>query len=538
MDNANVQKYMPTSGGGSDRALITDHSSHFMRTGDSAGMFAQALVADGIPINYVDEKTGKPVDTIKDPLTNTYSPSVRPWFALGLKNADGVNYSYSGGWNPSIDHFPSLTYVAFQASRDIGLLYNLQHAGNLPSIQHPYASANYTGNPPKAIVSPEQTREIAWGLRLIFEAHTATKDAEALGILPADLHPSSYFKGLLDNNLAYYGPMMNDPDRQTFRLIGPTPRVAHWQCDYLLSVLEFAVLTGHSDWTQLFLWALGNIVARTNGTSGWPLALCAVYYMNTVLGGYSAAPGAKQFTWSEAFDNQLVPADAINVLSKEEYDAIVANPQKLFPKYDGTSLMGARFVLTAADYLDKKGLAKVRATYKDFDSCLENMELVAQQHAVIQLRGANVIAERYSIVTNTENTPLPAPPQPEPSPAPAPQPSPAQPPTGGTMAKFIQGTAYILTPQWDGAIYSVPVWNLDKPDQLKLEVAQDGKSAKLTPNVDNTAEDFTVTVKAQNDPDKPDSFAVITMPGSDVLRGATSVGSKMVVAVAPAGATG
>lgn len=133
-----------------------------------------------------------------------------------------------------------------------------------------------------------------------------------------------------------------------------------------------------------------------------------------------------------------------------------------------------------------------------------------------------------SPVDGTPQTP------PEPAPGDTTPPVTQPPATGGTMAKFLQGVSYLLTPKWDGAIYGAPVWALDKTDQLKLEVAQDGKSAKLTPNVDNTSEDFTVTVKAQNDPDKADSFAVITLKGTDVLRGATTAGSTMDVAVAPA----
>jgi hypothetical protein len=395
MDNAGVQKYMPTGGGGSDRSLITDYGAHFMRTGDPTGMFAQAQVADAIPINYVDANTGKPVDLIKYPLANTYTPGIKPWLSPGTKNADGVNYDYAGVWQPSMDHFPPLTYLAFQASHDIGLLYNLQHAANFDSIQHPYFSANFTGDPPKAIVSAEQTRELAWGLRCIFEAHTATKDAEALGILPADLHPSSYFKALLDNNLAVYGKQMLDPTRQTFRLIGPDLMVGHWQYDYLLSTLAFAVLTGHSDWEPLFLWTLGNIIARTNGTSGWPPALSATYYMFTVPGGGNSA--LPRYTWAQAFDDQM--ANPYTHLSKADHDAILAAPLKLSPLQDGTSLMGARFVLTLADYLDKKGLAKVRKEYPDFDTCLTNANNLMKSYGRI--------AERYCAVSIAGPDPVP-----------------------------------------------------------------------------------------------------------------------------------
>ena len=65
------------------------------------------------------------------------------------------------------------------------------------------------------------------------------------------------------------------------------------------------------------------------------------------------------------------------MMSLADHNAILADPYhggKLWEKVDYTSFAGCRFALIAADHVDRKGLADVRATYPDFDTCLANVE--------------------------------------------------------------------------------------------------------------------------------------------------------------------
>lgn len=410
-DNSTTIKGMTQTGGGSDRWLITDEASYFMRTGIHGPMIAKALSADSVPVNDIDENTGKPVDLLKYPTLNCMMNGVSPSFAVGPKDASG-HFQCSDGWGPSSDHYPSLCYIAFQATYDLGFLLNLQTSANFPFLSDWWTTYNLSGTPRKATLNAGQTRQLAWPLRMLFEAHTATLDAEAAGIDLAtyDLLPSSYFKTLLDNNLAFYTKQMQDPQRQQFRLLGPDIwPVGPWQCDYLHMTLAFGVLTGHSDWAPLFLWTLGNPIARTSGKSGWPQCYPVAYYMNTIAKGdvlqADTVPPAPRLTWAQAFDDQV--AHHLVTMPQAEHDAIKADPSnggKLCARDgggggDGTMFAGVRFALIAADHVDKLGLAGVRAMYPEFDTCLSNVQ------GMLTNKGPAAFAERFCIVAATQSQP-------------------------------------------------------------------------------------------------------------------------------------
>ena len=299
MDSAGITKYMPTTGERPDIGLITDGSGYFMLGQNPGPMLAWAQAAGSCPMHFRDERTGKPIDLLKYPRANAYDlPGLQgaPFLLKGPPDARAPVYSaYGGGWTPQQAHFCEMSYVAHMATLDPGFLEDLQYEANfcvLTDASHSTAKG--------AIVFGE-TRGIAWALRQLFMAHAATQDAEAAGVLPAFCHPSSYFKTLLDQSLAYHNKTMSDPREQTFRLIGAENiRFSPWTVDYLLTSLAFGILTGHAGWAPLYLWCLGNVVARTNGTSGYPPGLGTSYRLNTVAGGQDAA--LPKFTWAQTFD--------------------------------------------------------------------------------------------------------------------------------------------------------------------------------------------------------------------------------------------
>jgi len=189
MDNAGVTVYMPTTGERPDIGLITDPSAQFMLGGDPQPMLAWAQANGSFPLHYRDETTGKLVDLVKYPQANCYeSPAQgQPWFPRYPQDAAGNNI-LGGGMVAQQAHFPEMSYVAYQATGDLGILENVQYNGNYTILCDAARSVHGA-----AIISGE-LRGVAWAFRNLFMAHVATQDAEARGGLPASCHPSSYWK--------------------------------------------------------------------------------------------------------------------------------------------------------------------------------------------------------------------------------------------------------------------------------------------------------------------------------------------------------
>lgn len=360
MDSAGITIYMPTTGERGDIGLITDVSANYMLGGKPGPMLAWAQAAGSCPMHFRDEKTGKPIDLIKYPKANSYSEEKQgaPWLLRGEVNPKAPGYrQYGGGWTPQQAHYCEMSYVAHVATLDPGFLEDLQYSANFTVLCDGHLS-----NARNIATVYGEYRGIAWALRNLFMAHVATQDAEAAGTLQTTCHPSSYWKALLDNQLAHYSKYMVDPNNQVFRLVSGPGKFGPWQVDYMLTALAFGVLTGHSDWAPLYLWALKNAIDRTSGKSGYPVGYGGAYYMD-----------GEQPDWYSAFlamspPSARPPTQAqINALKSDPFNGGQA-------MVGGGYLMTTRAVLLMASYLDKKGLANVRATYPDLYTCIANVE--------------------------------------------------------------------------------------------------------------------------------------------------------------------
>lgn len=363
MDNAGLTKYMPTTGERPEIGLITDPSALFMLGGSPQSMIAWAQANDSFPLHFQDETTGKPIDLLKYPTAGCGDPgNGYPYLLKGEPDPKATFYSaWGGGLTPQQAHFTEMSYVAYCATRDVGFLENVQYNANFTVLCDPYVSrVRALGI---ATVSGEY-RGVAWAFRNLFMAHAATLDAEAAGILPATCHPSSYWKKLLDNQLAYYTSKMLDPANQVFRLVtGANDMFGPWQVDYMLTALALGVLTGHSDWVPLYLWALKNAIDRTSGKSGYPPGYGGAYYMpgnvadwkTSWLTGIPTLGGAEPPTASQ-----------IATLAADQYNGGKAMVGREY-------LMTTRAALVMAQRLDKLGLAAVKATYPDLDTCVANV---------------------------------------------------------------------------------------------------------------------------------------------------------------------
>jgi len=361
MGSSDITIYMPTTGERPDIGLSTDNSAWYMLGKDPDGMIQWGLAGSTCPMHFRDQRTGKPIDLLKYPSTNSYSlPGYQgaPWLAQGKQAANGY-CEYGGGWQPQQAHYCEMSYAAYQATRNTNFLEDLQYSANFVVLCDAYKS----GGEGKPTVSGEY-RGVAWAFRNLFMAHVATLDAEAEGTISDGCLPSSYWKSLLDIQLTYYSKYMADPANQVFRLVcGPADKLGPWQCDYMLTSLAFGVLTGHSDWAPLYVWALKNAIDRTSNAQTWqqggyPPGFGGAYYMS-----------AKTPTWYDSFIT-MGPEDGPP--TQAQIDAL-----KIDPLNDGKAMGGSEYLMTTravlimADYLDKQGICNVRGTYPELDKCIQ-----------------------------------------------------------------------------------------------------------------------------------------------------------------------
>lgn len=423
----NMTVYMPTTGERSDIGLVTDHGAQAMMGISTANLIDWAQSAASYSLHYRDENTGKPLNILLNKC-NRYALKQRQpglWIDQGpVIPATGTVYLPDGTLDPNapgydrgsdgwitqgggkltaqMAHFTEMSYLAHQFTKDPVFLEDCQHEANFVAIgddgrwdaqNRPIFTSEYRGE--------------GWAIRSVMMAHVVTKDAEDAGTLPSTCLPSSYFKTILDAQLEYRLALCklsvdpqtgrlksSDPSIECFRLLNAAGRFGPWQHDYVMLALSFAVLTGHDDWKPLYLWALGNTVARTNSTatthSGYPTGYGGAYYVNTVRGqgsGWDAARGpqpsdwGKRYTtWAECFEDlQLYGSDpwegTPSGLTQAQYDFLLANPLN-----NGTFITGFEYcqnthaILVAAAYLEFKGLINVRTAYPELDRCIANVE--------------------------------------------------------------------------------------------------------------------------------------------------------------------
>jgi len=388
MGASSIVRGMPLTGERPDIGLITDNSGYFMLGDSSDPMIDWALSAASCPMHYRDESTGKPIDLIKYPTANTYSTPAqgKPWLLRGPMIAEGGGLwpTWGGEWIPQQAHYTEMSYVAYMATGDPGFLEDLQYSANFTVMCDAYVSAQL-----KRATLHGEYRGVAWALRNLFMARAATQDAEAAGALPASCMSSSYFKALLDNALAFYSPSITNPTRQVFRIVSDlvpagstSAAMAPWQCDYMLTALAFGVLTGHSDWTPLYLWALKNAIDRTSGQSGYPPGYGGAYYLD-----------ATQPDWKTAWLKGIANLGGAEAPSPAQVADLTADPY-----HGGVAMIGAEYLMTTravlvmADYLDKKGLAGVRQAYPDFDAGLKNINRMFSNYGRVNARVSVVAA--------------------------------------------------------------------------------------------------------------------------------------------------
>jgi len=388
MGSSGITIYEPTTGDRADIGQITDFGAYYLTGGDPTPMLDWALACESEPKFFRDPGTDQPVDCLQYLYANAYDQAGRegsPWLCKGPPNPNNGNYSVFGGnWTVQQAHKPSLSALAFWATGDLGFLENLQYEANFMILTDSMGVATTNTR-----ILHGEYRGVAWSLNLLFSAHTATADAEASLAAagkpwPKWLKPSSYFKSLLDVQLAYFSTAMTNSGTATsvFHSVIPGYNVfAPWQSAYMLWSLAFGILTGHSDWGPLYLWALKNLIDMLSGTSGWPPAWIA-YYID-----------ASQPSWQAAFNALSDPNNAAN--RQEGFNPPTAAQVAALqtdPFNGGVGLGSPNYVPTwqaaivAAQYLDSQGILAVRQTYPNLDTCAAALNKMVMNWGSMELR--------------------------------------------------------------------------------------------------------------------------------------------------------
>ncbi len=377
-ENVGLISYVGSTGDRREIGLVTDDIAEWLGGGSSQNMLAQAEAAGSSPIHAMID--GRVADHFKYPrasLDSRQDPS--PYFDISSVPP------ISGAGNPVAPesaHYPALSYVPYLATGDQYYLEELQFAANAHILYQPNL---YTSG--KGILWPWQTRQVAWALRDIFAAYFATPE----GDVPAPLLPKSYWKKILDNNLAaltasktaHYGGGSYTSDEQSLRnegflASGDMKYLAPWQQDYLNTVLGWAVWTGRvPEWRPLYEFHTQQAIKRATG----PLRSQAIQY------NFPAGVGR---TWAETL--------AKNGLS--------ATPDDHFP---------SSFVSGVPSYLGYLRASLLIASMNGIPGAQSAFEYVDAETKRI-----NYLGTRWSIPASGQSpAPVPTPPPP-PTPVPAP----------------------------------------------------------------------------------------------------------------------
>jgi hypothetical protein len=183
--------YMPNTGGRPEIAPLPAWTALYLITQrDEArrSMLANADAAASAPVHYRDHNTGQPL-SVRD------YPEVT--LRYGTSNPAVPKASTSSPWTLDVAHQGSFAYIPYLITGDAFYLDEMMF----------WASWNIASNNPgrrgttRDLLSEEQVRGQAWGLRSIAEAAFAAPDSHAL---------NGYFDSALANNmnwfLATYGP--------------------------------------------------------------------------------------------------------------------------------------------------------------------------------------------------------------------------------------------------------------------------------------------------------------------------------------------
>lgn len=278
MGNAGVYEGMPTTGGRFDIGPHTEWTCNWLLNPtpqSQSGLLALAETSGSIPVHVRDENTWAPIDlsTVANKNANWYwDPRNPTWIKRDLQDWQFPAGQTRTPWQPDWAHYPDLSYVPFLLTGDPYFLEEMQYTFIFKLGALGPAPKNAVGIP---LIQENQQRGYAWALRDLFELVKSMPAA-----VPSWLVPKANFQTMLDANRDHLTTAyLNNPALiySTFRVWPGTPPGIGFMDDFMAYMLGTGVYLGFTEWTPIFEWKFAEILARTNGTSGWNRQVPSVY---------------------------------------------------------------------------------------------------------------------------------------------------------------------------------------------------------------------------------------------------------------------
>ena len=259
---------MPTTGGRADIGLLPAWTAMYILSGDTRArrvMLGTADLAGSYSAHYRDKRTGRPVSLLDYPYMtlvgtpgDTLNPATRKQEAFppcAMPNACASPNIHD------ISHQPSLAYVPYLLTGDYYYLEELQFWAMYDVFN---SNPGYRQNR-KGLLSPEQVRGQAWGLRTL---------AHAAWITP-DKHPlKQHFLQILESNLDWYNatyPQNARANRLHIIVNGYAlgyqggTGIAPWMDDFFTSAIGHIAELGFAKAEPLLAWKASFPVERMVG---------------------------------------------------------------------------------------------------------------------------------------------------------------------------------------------------------------------------------------------------------------------------------
>lgn len=282
MDLAGITPHMPDTGERADIGPITEQQAEYVCFGTSTSLAstrAQLEAAGSLPWHFRDDKNPAPLDVNTHLQLTLYNPNAP---RLPPSNIQLISRYPVDPVTLDTAHEPSLAYLMFLLTGDTYALEEQQFNVTYDIVSLP-ATARKTWN-------WQQTRAFAWTLRNLAQAAKITPAA-----VPSWLKPQAYFQALLNEErdwlLGQAYVASTKPLQIVFQVIlsnwnqnpeTPIPGgtyIAPWEQDFAAFVIGWVVRMGFADWAPIHNFIMKQLIARSNGTSGWVRAIPTAYRM-------------------------------------------------------------------------------------------------------------------------------------------------------------------------------------------------------------------------------------------------------------------
>lgn len=260
---------MPTTGGRPDIGLLPAWTAMYILSSDARArkvMLGTADLAGSYSAHYRDKRTGRPVSLLDYPymtIVGTAGDTRNP--ATGKREAFPPCAAANACATPNthdISHQPSLAYVPYLLTGDYYYLEELQFW----AMYDVFASNPGYRENRKGLLSPEQVRGQAWGLRTLAHAAYITPDSDPL---------KQDFLQILDSNLDWYNATYSgNPQANRLGAIvngyalayNEGTGLAPWMDDFFTSAVGHILELGFTKAQPLLAWKAKFPVERMVGT--------------------------------------------------------------------------------------------------------------------------------------------------------------------------------------------------------------------------------------------------------------------------------